>query len=246
MGSNIYMLDPNDVKFDDKYVKFNPIHTELQFEATKNSIASIGQSTPILMMDGKCIDGRHRTRVAKELGIGIRCEDISPDTEELVIVQKCNTNTMSGRDYDSAQKAIQALRLVNEYDVSMQEAALMMKVDRRLVSYASSIKGLGREDLLGVLMTNKKVQLGNMQRPSRSLEVICKHVKAAKEASSIVVDDSERIMFSPDAAIKTELGKAWFYSTVEARGIPQEWVDVRRDYMELANLIYKEKDCETD
>jgi hypothetical protein len=52
MESKIYNIDPNLVRFDDKYVVFNPLHNELEYEATKENIKRLGQLDPILMLDG--------------------------------------------------------------------------------------------------------------------------------------------------------------------------------------------------
>lgn len=80
--TNVYTLDHKDIVFDDKYVVFNPLHNELEYEATKENIARLGQLDPILMLNGKCIDGRHRTRAAKELGQPVRCTDVVDITDE--------------------------------------------------------------------------------------------------------------------------------------------------------------------
>lgn len=147
---------------------------------------------------------------------------------------------MSGRDYDASQKAIQALRLVNEHKVQVVEAAKLMKVDRRLVSYAAAIKGYGRQDLLDVLIADKanRVQLDNMERPSRSLELIAKFVKVQSEKEVVVVDDSERIKWNPDAMIKTESGKAWFYQTLEDIKLIGQ-IKLEMLLTEMANMKYK-------
>ena len=238
MGSN-YTKDPNTVIFDDKYVVFNPLHSEAQYLATRDSIDKLGQLEPILMLNGQCVDGRHRVKVAIELGIMVRCADLDPNSSEEDIVVRCNTNVMSGRDYSGAQKAIQALKLVNEYNMLTSTAAKFMKIDRRLVSYASTIKGLGRQDLLDALMEDKKVQLANMARPSKSLEVICKHVKTEAEETTVVIDDSERVKFNPNAAIKTEQGKSWYYLNVAADNVPEEQIGTRMKYVELANYKFR-------
>ena len=60
MRNDVYTLDPLEVKFDDTYVKFNPLQDRKEYEATKESIIKLGQLDPILMLDGLCIDGRHR------------------------------------------------------------------------------------------------------------------------------------------------------------------------------------------
>ena len=237
---DVYTLDPYEIKFDDRYVVFNPLHNELEYEATKENIRRLGQLEPILMLEGVCIDGRHRVRVAKELGTTVRCVDVAATLSEEDIIVLCNKNVMSGRDYDTTQKAIQALLLVNGYDMSVVNAAKLMKVDRRIVSYASTIKGFNRQDILDTLMADKqnRVQLESMERPSRSLELLAKYVKTADEKPKLIVDDSERIQWKHDALIKTETGKAWFYemkSLIEVVGPTK----VDELLVEMANMKFK-------
>ena len=237
---DVYTLDPYEIKFDDRYVVFNPLHNELEYEATKENIRRLGQLEPILMLEGVCIDGRHRVRVAKELGTTVRCVDVAATLSEEDIIVLCNKNVMSGRDYDTTQKAIQALLLVNGYDMSVVNAAKLMKVDRRIVSYASTIKGFNRQDILDTLMADKqnRVQLESMERPSRSLELLAKYVKTADEKTKLIVDDSERVQWKHDALIKTETGKAWFYemkSLIEVVGPTK----VDELLVEMANMKFK-------
>lgn len=214
--NSIYTMPSEDIQFDDKYVVFNPLQNDYEYVATKESIKQLGQLDPILILDGKCVDGRHRVRAAKELGITVRCTDIPVDTDEHKLIMLCNKNVMSGRDYDGPQKAIQALRLVTEYGMKNHEAAALMKINRRLVSYAATIAGYGKQDILDVLMEDKqnRVEIEGMERPSRSLELIAKYIKASAE-TSVKVDDSERVQWNPDAFIKAEKGKAWYYEQLE-------------------------------
>ena len=237
--TDVYMLDPVDIVFDDKYVVFNPLHNELEYEATKENISKLGQLDPILMLNGRCIDGRHRTRAAKELGVHVKCVDVTDVTDEEKLIMLCNKNVMSGRDYDNTQKAIQALKLVTEFRMTAVAAARLMKVHKVLVTYAATIRGYNRQDVLDQLMADKsnKIQLPTMERPSRSLELLAKYVKADKE-KNIVVYDSERIKWNPDAVIKTEMGKAWYYeqlSIIEVMGKTHYEMLLG----EMANLKYK-------
>lgn len=244
---NVYTMNPHDVRFDDTYVVFNPVHSDLEYEATKENISRLGQLDPILILDGLCVDGRHRTRIAKELGIDVRCVVVPTDTKSEDIIVMCNKGVMSGRDYDVNQKAIQALELVNAYGMSVVNAAKLMKVDRRVVSYAGTIKGLGRSDILDTIMKDKtnRVQLTNMDRPSRSLELLAKFVKTEDEKFKVVVNDDHRIRFSPDAYIKTEVGKAWYYNTLDRLDIGEDRVEIRMLLAELSNFKYviEEQQC---
>jgi hypothetical protein len=240
--SSIYTLDPNTVQFDDKYVVFNPLHNELEYESTKENILRLGQLDPILILDGKCVDGRHRTKIAQELGVPVRCINVDPTTSEQDIIVMCNKNVMSGRDYDSTQKAIQALTLTVQYGMKTVTAATFMKVDRKLISYAATIKGYGREDLLNHMLIDKKVKvyLSNMDHPSRSLEYIAKCVKSEAEEKTVIIDDSERIKWEPDGMIKTEIGKAKYYSLVHAGNVTN--LELLQVLVEYVNMKYKVQD----
>ena len=124
--------------------------------------------------------------------------------------------------------------------MSVVNAAKLMKVDRRIVSYASTIKGFNRQDILDTLMADKqnRVQLESMERPSRSLELLAKYVKTTDEKPKLIVDDSERVQWKHDALIKTETGKAWFYemkSLIEVVGPTK----VDELLVEMANMKFK-------
>jgi len=239
--SAAYTKNPKDVRFEPKHVEMNSYHTPLQYESTKMSIKSQGQTKPIYMLNGLCVDGRHRTKIAVELGREVLCVDLNPELTAGEIALLSNEEVLTGRDYNVPQRAIWALRnLVLDLGMSATEAAKASKVNRRLISYASTISGLGRDDLLDIIMNGDRVQLNDMNRASMSLEVICKYVKAEKEEQSVVVNDDERVYFNPDASIKTEKGKAWFYDKMELLGIDNNAVVMRMDYSELANLKFKD------
>ena len=124
-------------------------------------------------------------------------------------------------------------------------AAQLMKVDRKIVSYAATIKGYGRQDILDALMADKqnRIQLNNMERPSRSLELLAKFVKTEAERN-IVVNNSERIQWDADAYIKTEAGKAWYYERIAMDLVPEYAIGTRMCYSELANYKYRPKEQE--
>lgn len=90
----MHTADPSTVRFDDRYVVFNPLHNELEYEATKENIRRLGQLDPILMLNGICIDGRHRTKIAIELGLDVRCLDVDSTTDEEDIIVMCNKNVI--------------------------------------------------------------------------------------------------------------------------------------------------------
>ena len=235
-----YYKDPSTIRFLDRYITFNPLHTTLEDAATKASILAIGQKDPIYILNGLCIDGRHRVKIALDLGTHVKCIDVNPELNEQALIKLCNVNTTSGRDFTTAQKAIQALKLVTEFKFKINDAAEAMKVQRKFVSYASTIRGYGRQDILDTLLLDKEVLLDGMKYPSKSLELLCKYVKIGVEKESTIEDTSERFDFNPEAYIKTELGKAWFYEKKSRYNLVDDRdIGIILDLMELANYKFK-------
>lgn len=233
-----YKMNPEEVEFSPRYVEFNPVHNELEYEATKINIEKVGQKDPILLYKGLCVDGRHRVKIAKELGIQVKCVDLVDDISDQDIITMCNINIMSGRDYTPTQKAIQALKLVKDFKYKAVDASKILKVSHKLTSYANSIAKLGREDILKILMQDKAVLINGMKGPSKSLEIVCKYIKAEEENKVIIINNEDRIMFNPEAKIKTEVGKAEYYSLIEEAGIPENAIRTRMALASYVNMVY--------
>jgi len=236
----VYKVTPLDVVFNDEYVGFNPLHKDLEYEGTKVSIEEIGQLKPIYMLDGKCIDGRHRTRICKELGVQVDAIDVSTTLDKASVFDLCNVDTMAGRNLTPTQRAIVAMDYKDRLGVEQGTAAKKFQVTRYGVMYASKLKNVyGMSEVTDALLKGDAVQLSNMDKPSKSLEYLCKKAKELHEALVIVIDEPERIPFNPDAVITTELGKSWYYDKVHRLSIPNYDVEMRMDYVELANLKFK-------
>lgn len=234
----MYSKTPSSVEFIEDYVKFNPEHTEEKYEQVKALVIAMGQQKPILMLDGKCIDGRHRTRIASELGIDVLCVDVNPDTKPKDLILLANLDSMGSRDYTNSQKAINAYKLATSYGYSQKEAAKLCGTKPNAVTFVSTLIKMGFEDVIEVLENGGKVKLSNMETSSTSLEYITKMAKTLHEETRVVEDTSERIQFSPDAYIKTEKGKKWYYNMVNTRYLDTE---VRQLLAELANYKFKEQ-----
>lgn len=80
--SKEYWLDPSDVKFDSKMSGFNEQKTPEEYEALKYQIRKGVQEDPILIRNGLCGDGVHRTRIAKELGRKVLAVDVDPELSD--------------------------------------------------------------------------------------------------------------------------------------------------------------------
>lgn len=239
----VYTKNPDDIVFSADYTEFNPTHDENTYEAVKELIVRLGQQKPILMLDGKCIDGRHRTKIAKELGITVKCVDVDPkiDPKELILI--ANMDSMGSRSYSPAQKAINAYKLARDYGYKQKDAAKLCGTPPKQVTYVKSIVKYGYKDAVEELERGNKVMIGSMDAGSTSLEYICKMAKIKYEEDRVQIDTSERVEFSPEAAIKTEAGKAWYYDKINSLGFDKDMgfnSVIRQDYAELANYKFKE------
>ena len=75
------------------------------------------------------------------------------------------------------------------------------------------------------VIDNKEIEIG-------------KFVKAESEKELVVIHDEERVKWNPDAMIKTESGKAWFYQTLEDIKLIGQ-IKLEMLLTEMANMKYK-------
>lgn len=234
----IYTLDPSTVVMDDKYVGFNPLHNEAEKAATRRDIEVNGQQKPIYMLNGKCIDGRHRCGVLADLGRSVYAINLQEGLGEDVYYQIANTDTIAGRNLTATQRTITAYNYKKVVGCSAREAALIFQVTPQNLTYAKAIDGYGLESVLEGLLNGNGVRLVNMDKPSKSLEYICKKAKQLYEEGLVQIDEAERVQFNPESQIKTEQGKALYYSLVNT-GIPNSNVELRMHLVEYVNMKFK-------
>ena len=86
-----------------------PSMSEAQFAALRDDIKANGLLTPIVMFEGKVLDGRHRLRACQELGIDPRFEQYE-GTEEQAASYVCSVN-VARRHMNPAQLGICAAKL---------------------------------------------------------------------------------------------------------------------------------------
>jgi len=178
-----YKVDPASIRFSQEMVEFNRVHSAEEYEATKLSIgSSIGQLNPICVNSetGLVEDGRHRVKICKELGIDVECVQINGKLPKKTRLEVYNIDAMSGRDLNTAQRAVQAHKFSLATDESLDVCAARFKTNKRAVNSANSIAGLGRSDVLDAIMID-----GCWKKPdgrcSKDLRVIVSILKAESE-----------------------------------------------------------------
>lgn len=236
-----FQLDPDVVEYNDDYTDMNPLHKKEEYESTYISIQDKGQLKPIYFLNGKCVDGRHRTRICKELGIKVNAINLRPDLNPETIYDLCNVDTMAGRNLTPTQRAILALDYKEKLKQTAKEVAKKFQVSPQSITYAKKLRhSYNRENVLAELKKGNAVQLSNMDNPSKSLEYICSKAKELYEANIVVKDDKYRIQFNPDAQIKSEQGKQWYYDMVNNHKVDN--VAIRMCMAELANYKFVNTD----
>lgn len=151
-----------------------PTMTEARFKALKQSIQELGQKLPIVIYRGKCIDGRHRVKAFKELGI----ETIQATNENSQMsmedIKEVILNGYEQRRHQTpTQSAIMAYREWLTSKVSGEKLAQGAVADK----YGVGLKQVGRvkqlEELAGkqiieLLFQGNKINIGTEVNPNNT------------------------------------------------------------------------------
>lgn len=207
--SEIYDVDPTTIMFDKEMVEFNRLHTTEEYVSTINSIKNIGQLSPVDINDktGLCENGRHRVRACKELGINVSCRKISNRLSREKRIEIYNVDVMSGRDLNTAQRAIQAHKFALISNDNLDNVAKRFQSNKRAINAANSIAGLRRYDILDEI--TKK---GYWTRPDGKISKDLRSISNLLKSESEVLEDvQESAKINYEDLIKTAKGKSEFW-----------------------------------
>jgi len=232
-----YEVSPSTINIDPEYVGFNRTHTELEYQATKKSIQTIGQQQPIAINNnsGLCEDGRHRLKACKELGKLVRCRMVDNSIDKATRLEIYNIDAMSGRDLTTAQRAIQAHKFMITTKCTLLDAATKYKTNERVMNSANTIAGLGVGDSVFAELMITGVWVKPDGRRTKDLRAIASILKAKEE--DIQEDTTEEVKIRYGDLVKTELGKSKYYQLVE--GVMDSNDTMKRMVVEYLNMKYK-------
>lgn len=232
--SKEYMVDPLTIMFDKGMVEFNRIHTQGEYESTIMSINSIGQLSPIEINSdtGLCENGRHRVRACISLGIQVKCIKINGKLNREKRLEIYNIDTMSGRELNTAQKAIQAQKFAVASGESISKSAKRFNTNERAVSAVNSIVGLGRHDIINFIFEHGYWECKNKTK-SKNIRAILSELKAESEEIEEVAKD---IRVNYEEMISTEKGKSEFWRMKNMASISQHELSLM--IVNLLNLKY--------
>lgn len=151
-----------------------PTMTESRFKALKQSIQELGQKLPIVMYRGKCIDGRHRIKAFKELGIET-IQAINENSQmSMEDIKEVILNGYEQRRHQTpTQSAIMAYREWLTSKASGEKLAQGAVADK----YGVGLKQVGRvkqlEELAGkqiieLLFQGNKINIGTEVSPNNT------------------------------------------------------------------------------
>jgi hypothetical protein len=237
--SDVYTMDPQKVKFDTTISAYNRLQNDAEFEATLASVKKIGQTEPVYMDNGLCIDGRHRVKACIRLGIEVKAIDINSELSMSDKFMLANKDLTSGRDLTKSQLAIQAHKFSISTKTSKSDTAKYFKINRRLLTYVNEIKTHLPEAYDAIYETGKYEIEGKF---TSSVERIYKYVNTIKEQGKVV--DKAESGIDYEQLITTERGKELFWQlyNVDRRPDPS----LAEHLIKYVNLRFELTDEELD
>jgi len=232
-----YLINVGTVKFDTTISTFNREQTEDEYRKTMLSIQSIGQEMPIIMDSGLCIDGRHRIKALKQLGIDYaRCIDINPALSVSDKLRVCNKDITSGRDLSKSQLAIQAFEYAEKTGCTKLEAGEVFGVRAKVLTYVSNIKTFLPDAYDDIKLKGETYATGFK---TKSLEVVNRYVNVARVENEEVEAATTEVLIDYNEYILTEHGRQLFWELYNESRRPDT---VLADHLiKYVNLRYRKK-----
>ena len=186
--SNYHKMSLTEVEIHE-LANLTPSMTEAEFKGLKLSIHENGQQMPIKLYRGKCIDGRHRVKALRELGI---TEVLYENENSQLSLEDIRTKILTvyerRRHQTPTQKAILAYR---EYQ-RVRESGDKIGQGAVAESLGTTIKQLGRakqleevagRDIVELLFQGNKINIGTEAHPNNtdSLDSLINYFKKHRE-----------------------------------------------------------------
>lgn len=145
----------------DEFSKLTMSYTLEGFNELKKDIKDKGQLVPILLRDGKILDGRHRHKVCVDLGIGILYKELGciSDDEALEVVISNSLNKATSTDAAKVEAYLMCkAKGIKNIDMSRTFSRLN-------INYIRKIRFIEKEnpEYLNVILHQNKVRLYNAE-----------------------------------------------------------------------------------
>ncbi len=239
MTNDIYMMNPSDIKFDEKIAGFNEMKTDEEYSSMKRDIERRGQIDALPSRNGLIGDGRHRTRICKELNIQTKVYNVDSNMSDRDFVLLCNRSTMKSRNFSKTQLAISAYKLVKEYELSDKQALeeVGLAPNNKSIGYVRTIADspYGRKNhILKTLMKGESVCIDG--KWTKSIERVKRLISMIEEEEmrKNVENESKEPEIDYNELINTETGRELFWEINKLNGM-----HLKLEIIKLLNLVYK-------
>ena len=178
-----------------------PVMTHEQYIALKIDIENNGQIDPVILYRGRIIDGRHRLKIAKELG-HIQISTVSiPNNSTINDIRAIVKSKETHRHQTPTQLAIYAYRqMINNNMNTKSKDKIMTQADAakyygiavRQISRVSKLDTqLLRPDILDILFTGNKLNIGTTNRPllTDSLQSVINYLEKIRANESKILEE---------------------------------------------------------
>lgn len=143
-----------------------PAMTANEIAALRESIRRDGQLTPVSLLNGMIVDGRHRAAVVRELGRPLVAVDLDPDdlSENEGAFRYVVSTNAARRSLTDSQRAIIAARMVTTRrgsritasDMGQPEAARLLGVSVAYLRMASAVLASCSESIIDAVFAGRR------------------------------------------------------------------------------------------
>lgn len=211
--------------------------------ALTEDIRKHGQREPAVLWQKRVVDGRCRQLACTALGIPLQVKELDSNLsrdEVALIVKSLNTR----RNLTDMQKAMSAYKSQEASWVTNEDLAKQWGIALGTYKNARYI-AMNMPQLVEPLFNGKSVEILDPDKgylvTTNKINTLARIIKKTKERGVVTVDSSEEVTFKVDSNIRTEAGKDWYYSRMAQLNIPNTNYQIRADYVELANLKFKDE-----
>lgn len=179
-----------------KASELSPLMTPEQFRALVISIEENGQIEPVKLYRGKIVDGRHRLKALKQLGVETIDTTSLPNNMTLDEINDLVLTYETRRHQTPTQLAIFAWKQMKELGISSGKASKMFGPSKANISRVNKIVELGGTALIDDLQDGKKLEIyiGQKKRTTDSLAQIRDYLDAkriTRTDEEIIIEDSD-------------------------------------------------------
>ena len=188
MKNNVRTMQVDQVEIHE-LAHLTPTMTKEDFTRLKLSIKEHGQENPIMLYRGKCIDGRHRVKVLRELGIELVTYESENSQLSIDDVRDKILHVYENRRHETpTQKAIMAWR---EYQrlrelgekIGQGEVADWMGTTIKQLGRAKQLDEVAGKDIVELLFQGNRINIGTEAHPNNtdSLSSLINYFKKHRE-----------------------------------------------------------------